>query len=146
MEKKKFNLEDHKPENKLFKVDERYFEDLPVRLADRLHAEPAPSWWQRMRPALSVGFAASALIAAGLWFTLKQLSPGTNTGSEGQLSSVAAQEDELFHILNHDEDLGPTDEELMEQVARLEDQSEHRAIQEVLDETGYDEEDYLDEI
>jgi hypothetical protein len=148
MENKKFNLDDYKPERELFRVNERYFEELPVHLADRRHPAPARSGWWRARPALALGFSVLALVTAGLWFILTNPMNGNNegTGTEGQPTAGLQTNDELYHILNHDEELGPTDDELIEQVARLEDQSEHKAIQEVLDETGYDQDGYLDEI
>lgn len=133
MEPKKFNLDDWKPERELFKVDETYFEKLPVILADQVHKALRPKPW--FIPALSFGLGAVALLVFTVVFLVNRAGTPQQVASTNSSTEINAQD--LMQIMLDDEDLQPTEDELIEQLAMVEDQSEERAIQELLDEENF---------
>jgi hypothetical protein len=137
MEPKKFKLDDQAPSRELFHTEESYFEKLPVRLADRLHKkEETPAWKKWLVPGLGIGFGAVSLVVLSLLVIPRMSQPQQiveNTGSPVQQSEDLTSQD-IYHVMVNEEEFSPTEDELIEQLTQLEDNSDKKAIEDFLDE------------
>jgi|GEM_PF-6954242 len=128
---KKFRLDEHKPQRELFRVGDDYFEKLPVNLADRLHAKRSRRKW--LVPLLSLGSGAIAAVLLIVLLVQKPSSGPVETAS-GKAEQGFVTSLDIYRLMVQEDEFAPTEDELIEQLASLEDDSEKKAIEEYLDE------------
>lgn len=138
MKSKKFTLEDLKPENELFHVNESYFEKLPVSLSEKIHSDQnllhRPKFG--FLPAVGFGVGVIVILTLSILFLINNKTNDFDNNS-ALIGKTNLNSHDIFQIMLHDEEFEPTEDDLVEQLAIIEDQSEERAIEEFLNDDDF---------